>query len=65
VNRYVVISDIPERVGGEDDSTQIVNRTRRMVVDLTTFKVMAHCSDSGVNASKVAEALNDLDGGPL
>lgn len=52
------LSDVPDQQMGHDVSSWLV-------VDLTGLYVVANCGDSQGRANKVAQALNDLDGGPL
>jgi hypothetical protein len=61
VNRYVVVRDLH----GADAGSTIGDTADWLVVDLQNTFVIARCGDSVGRAEKVAQALNDLDGGPL
>lgn len=65
MNRYVKVKSLSARVGGSSDITGVVRDLRYLIVDLTVFQVVADCGDDSAMASKVAQALNALDGGPL
>lgn len=61
MNRYVVVKglyDVPQPSHGG-------NQANWLVVDLTSPAVVADCGDNQSRANNVAQALNDLDGGPL
>lgn len=61
MNRYVVIRGLY----AADAGANVGDNANYMVVDLTGAVVMADCGDLVGRANKVAQALNDYDGGPL
>ena len=61
MNRYVVIRGLHKA----DAAATTGDTSNFLVVDLTGGMVIADCGDVIGRANKVAQALNDLDGGPL
>lgn len=60
MNRYVAVSGLSTQVSFSD-----VEVEHHLVVDLTNGAVVADCGSISSLATKVAQALNNLDGGPL
>lgn len=58
MNRYMVIRSVSDTPGSS-------NSANWMVVDLQTLITVADCGDNNSQATKVAQALNEFDGGPL
>lgn len=61
MNRYVVIRSL----NAADAGATVGETSNYLVVDLSNSYVIADCGDVQGRATKVAQALNDYDGGPL